>query len=291
VPADAGPARTWTVRDLLAWSRQWFDERGVDSPRLTGELLLAHVLSLQRIRLYTDIDRPLDKAELGRFRDLVRRRAAGEPTQYLIGYQEFYGRRFKVDARALIPRPETELIAERILRAFPKDQAARFADIGCGCGTLGLTLAAERPTANVVLTDISPDAVALARENAVLNDVAARVDVRVGDLTAPLGDDVFDAVVTNLPYVPDAERHTLPVHIREHEPPVALYGGPDGLDVYRRFVPAIARHVRPGGWLVFEHGAEHGDRTPALLDPAHWSSPTVEADLAGFDRFTWAIRR
>lgn len=290
--AEAGAAqKKWTIRELLAWSRDWFDERDVDSPRLTGELLLAHVLSVPRIRLYVDIDRPLEKTELARFKDLVQRRARGEPAQYLIGSQEFYGRPFKVDRRALIPRPETELVAERVLRAFDKASTARFADIGAGCGTLGLTLAAERPGATVVLTDVSPEAAALQRENAVLLNLAPRVDVRVGDLAKPLGEDLFDAVVTNLPYVPDGEKTTLPIHIREHEPALALFGGPDGLDIYRRFVPAIAKHLKPGGLLVMEHGAEHGDATPKLFDPDLWEKAVVEADLAGFDRFTWAVRR
>lgn len=283
--------RTWTVRDLLAWARPWFESKEIDSPRLTAELLLAHVLGLARIRLYVDFDRPLEKAELGAFRDLVQRRARGEPTQYLIGTQDFYGRTFKVDARALIPRPETELVAERALRHVAKDAEALMTDVGCGCGTLGLTLAAERPQSRVVLTDVSEEAAALARENAEKLKVSDRIEIRTGDLAEPLGDTLFDVVVTNLPYVPDGERHTLPLHIRGHEPHLALFGGPDGLDIYRRFVPAIARNVKPGGLVVLEHGAEHGDAAPALFDPSLWSEVKVERDLAGFDRFTWAIRR
>lgn len=290
---DAPPPspKTWTIRALLGWSRSWFEEKGVDSPRLTGEILLSFVLGCPRIKLYADFDRPLEKTELARFRELVVRRARGEPVQYVVGSQDFYGRTFKADRRALIPRPETELVAERVLRQFPKDALVRFADVGCGCGTLGLTLAAERPNARVVLTDVSAEAVQLARENAVLLGLAPRVELRVGDLATPLGDDLFDAVVANLPYVPDGEKQTLPLHIREHEPHLALFGGPDGLDLYRRFVPAIARHLKPGGLVVLEHGSEHGDLAPALFDAASWQTPKVEADLSGLDRFTWAIRR
>jgi release factor glutamine methyltransferase len=288
--ADA-VTKVWTIRDLLQWSRAWFDERGVDSARLTSELLLAHVLNCPRIKLYADFDRPLEKPELARYKELVQRRARGEPTQYVIGTTDFYGRTFKVDKRALIPRPETELVAERLLRAFPKDAAVRLADTGCGCGTLGLTLAAERPNAHVVLTDVSPDAAALAAENAENLRLSGRVEIRVGDLATPLGDELFDAVVANLPYVPDALRTTLPVHIRDHEPHLALFSGADGLDLYRRYVPAIARHLKPGGLLVVEHGEEHGESLPALFDPALWETPVVEKDLAGLTRFTWAVRR
>ncbi len=283
--------RTWTIRELLLWSRGFFAERNVDSPRLTAELLLSFVLGCPRIRLYADFDRPLDQAELARFKSLVLRRAAGEPAQYLVGRQDFYGRPFKVDPRALIPRPETELVAERVLREVPKGTAALLADVGCGCGTLGLTLAAERPDARVVLTDVSPDALQLARENAVLLDVAPRVEMRQGDLAAPLASGVFDAIVANLPYVPDGERATLPIHIVEHEPHLALFGGPDGLDLYRRFLPALPRHLRPGGLVVVEHGAEHGESAPALFDPNDWTQVTVEQDLAGLPRFTSAHRR
>ena len=284
-------AKVWTVRELLNWSKGWFDERGIDSPRLTGELLLAHVLNVARIRLYVDIDRPLDKTELSRYRELVQRRAKGEPTQYLIGTQEFYGRSFKVDRRALIPRPETELVAERALRSVGKTDSVRIADIGCGTGALGLTIAAERPTARVVRTDLSTDAVALARENAAQLKVSDRVEIREGDLTAPLGNEVFDVIVTNLPYVANGDREKLAIHIRDHEPATALFSGEDGLDHYRRFVPAVAKHIRPGGLLVMEHGEDQGAQTPALFDPTLWEKPVVESDLAGLPRFTWAVRR
>lgn len=286
-----GSPRIWTIRELLQWSRGFFDDREVDSARLTAELLLSHVLKVPRIKLYADFDRPLEKPELARYKELVQRRVRGEPTQYLIGSQDFYGRPFKVDARALIPRPETELLAERVLRHLPKDAAVRVADVGCGCGTLGLTVAAERPLAKIVLTDVSEGAAALCRENAVLLGLAPQVEVRLGDLATPLEGDRFDAVVTNLPYVPDRERTTLPLHIRAHEPHLALFGGPDGLDLYRRFIPAVAPMLAPGGLLACEHGAEHGDAMPLLFTPDLWEQPVVERDLAGFDRFTWAIRR
>ncbi len=287
----AAAAKVWTVRELLAWSRTWFEQKGVESPRLTAELLLAHVLEVARIRLYVDIERPLEKAELARYRELVQRRAKGEPVQYLVGGAEFYGRRFKVDPRALIPRPETELLVERALRHREASVPFRFLDVGCGSGIIGLTLAAERAEATGVLVDLSPDAAALARENAALLGVEGRVDVRVGDLLAPVTGESFDVVAANLPYIPEGEKDSLAVHIREHEPHLALFSGADGLDAYRRLVPDLAGVVSPGGLVVLEHHEAHGENLPALFLATEWRDVTSERDLAGLPRFTWAIRR
>jgi release factor glutamine methyltransferase len=287
----AAPAKVWTVRELLAWSRGWFEQKGVESPRLTAEILLAHVLDVQRIRLYVDIERPLEKDELARYRELLQRRAKGEPVQYLVGGAEFYGRRFAVDARALIPRPETELLVERVLRHRDASLPLRFLDVGCGSGAIGLTLAAERSNATGVLVDLSPDAAALARENAERLGVSERVDVRVGDLLAPVAGESFDAVVANLPYIPEGEKESLAVHIRDHEPHLALFSGSDGLDAYRRLVPELAAFVPSGGLAVLEHHEAHGEPLAALFPSSDWSDVTCERDLAGLPRFTWALRR
>ena len=176
----------WTVRRVLAWTAQHFEKRQVDSPRLTAEVLLAHVLKIGRVRLYVDLDRPLEKEELAAFKTLIARRTAGEPTQYLTGVREFYNRAFKVDPRVLIPRPETELLVEAALHALPKDGPARALDLCTGSGCIAVSLAAERPLAQVVAVDLSPDACALARENAEALKVSERVQVLEGDLYAPL---------------------------------------------------------------------------------------------------------
>ena len=153
----------WTIRRVLDWTRSHFEKQDVDAPRLTAELLLAHVLELDRVRLYTDIDRPLSKDELAGFRALIQRRSSGEPTQYLTGVKEFYGRKFAVDPRVLIPRPETELLVEAVLRELPKD--ARVIDLCTGSGCIAATLALERPDATVFAADISADACAVAKAN------------------------------------------------------------------------------------------------------------------------------
>ena len=168
----------WTVRRVLAWTRQHFEKRGVDAPRLASELLLAHLLGLDRVRLYTDLDRPLEKRELSAYRALIERRVAGEPVQYLTGKRDFYGRSFQVDARVLIPRPETELLVEAVLRALPTGGVPRLLDLATGSGCIAVTLSAERPEATVVATDIDSGACTVARANALAAGVGSRVDVR-----------------------------------------------------------------------------------------------------------------
>src|SRR6266545_660288 len=218
---------TWTPLKLLAWTQGYFARSGVDAPRLTAEVLLAHALGCDRVRLYLDFDKPLGPDELVRYRGLVKRRAEGEPTAYLTGVKDFYGRPFAVDRRALIPRPETEMLVEAALAALPEGGAAL--DLCTGSGCVGVTLALERPSARVVAGDVSPDALALARENA--ERLGARLELVQGDLYAPLPPEPrFDVVAANPPYVPSRE---LPGLARElaREPMLALDGGADGLAV------------------------------------------------------------
>ncbi len=274
----------WTVRRVLAWTSGHFEKLGLDSPRLTAELLLAHVLKTSRVRLYTDLDRPLEPGELAGYRALIARRAAGEPTSYLTGTREFYGRPFAVDPRVLVPRPETELLVEAVLQAVPKDRPVRLLDLCTGTGCVGVTLALERPLARVVATDLSPGATEVARANAAALGVAARVDARVGDLFEPVQDeDPFDAVVANPPYVPRSEIPTLSAEVRR-EPVQALDGGEDGLDVVRRIVAGAPRWLVPGGLLALEIGDGQGPAVQGLLQTAGYGSVRIERDLARHDR-------
>jgi release factor glutamine methyltransferase len=274
----------WTVRRVLGWTAQHFEKLGLDSPRLTAELLLAHVLGTSRVRLYTDLDRPLEPAELAAYRALIARRAAGEPTQYLTGRREFYGRPFAVDPRVLIPRPETELLVEAVMQAVPKDHALRILDLCTGTGCVGITLALERPAARVVATEISPGAAEVARANATALGAADRFEVRVGDLFAPVeGEAPFDVVVANPPYVPTAEMATLSAEVRK-EPAGALDGGDDGLDLIRRIVAGAPRCLVPGGLLALEIGDRQGPAVHSLLEGAGYGSVRIERDLARHDR-------
>ena len=256
----------------------------MDAPRLTAELLLAHALGCDRVRLYLDFDKPLGEAELGRYRELVRRRAGGEPTAYLTGRRDFLGHAIGVDARALVPRPETELLVEAALERLPPEGEALDLCTGSGCVAIALALA--RPGAHVTASDVSGSALALAAENVAR--LSARVELLQGDLFAavPAGRR-FDVVVANPPYVPSGE---LPGLARElsHEPALALDGGPDGLAVARRLVAEAPAWLRPGGSLLVEMHERHLEPLPALCRQAGLVEVEARRDLAGLPRFVVA---
>jgi release factor glutamine methyltransferase len=275
---------TWTPLKLLAWSQEWFAKKGVDSPRLTGELLLSHALRCDRVRLYLDFDKPLGETELGTFRELVRRRADGEPTAYILGRREFWGRPFLVTPDVLVPRPETELLVEAALAALP--EGGRALDLCTGSGAIGITLALERPGARVVATELSPAALDVARRNAAA--LGATLELVEGDLFAPLpAGERFDVVVSNPPYVPSGELPGLSREVRR-EPPMALDGGPDGLALLRRIVAEARRWLSPGGALILEMHESHAEPLPALCREAGFATAEARRDLAGLWRLVVA---
>jgi release factor glutamine methyltransferase len=274
----------WTPLKLIGWTQGFFAQKGVDAPRLTAELLLAHALSCDRVRLYLDFDKPLGDPELATYRDLVRRRADGEPTAYLVGKREFYGRTFRVDARVLVPRPETELVLEEALAALPG--GGRALDLCTGSGILGVSLALERPGASVVATDLSPDALVVARENASL--LGAAIDLRAGDLYAAVQpDERFHLIVSNPPYIPRGELDTLSREVRR-EPRLALDGGADGLDLIRKIVAGAPERLLPGGVLIVEMHESHVAILPSLCLAAGFERAEARKDLAGLPRYTVA---
>lgn len=281
-------SETWTPLRLLGWTQEFFAKKGVDAPRLTAELLLADALGCDRVRLYLDFDKPLGDAELAAFRELVRRRAEREPTAYLIGARDFYGRSFQVDARVLVPRPETELVLEAALAALPADAAGlRAVDLCTGSGALAISLALERPGAQVVATELSPEALAVARENAARLG-AATVTFLEGDLYASLApEEKFDVIVSNPPYVPRGELDTLPPEVLR-EPRLALDGGDDGLAISRRIVAGAPARLRPGGTLVLEMHESHVHDLPAICLQSGFERAEPHRDLAGLPRFVVA---
>jgi release factor glutamine methyltransferase len=275
----------WTPLRLIAWTQGFFAKGGVDAPRLTAEILLAHALSCDRVRLYLDFDKPLGAPELAAFRELVRRRAAGEPTAWLTGRRDFLGHRFRVDSRVLVPRPETELVVESALGLLPEGGAAL--DLCTGSGCIAISLSLGRPGARVTATEISPGALEVARENAAA--LGAGVELLEGDLYGPVPPDRrFDLVVSNPPYVPAGEIAGLSREVRR-EPRLALDGGPDGLDLTRRIVAGAPARLRPGGALVVEMHESHAVPLPALCLAAGFAEATVHRDLAALPR--WVVAR
>jgi release factor glutamine methyltransferase len=291
------PAQTWTVRTLLAWARGWLERRGVESPRLDAELILAHALGCDRVRLYVEHDKPLTPEELARVKPLLQRRAEREPVAYILGSKEFYGRAFAVGKGVFVPRPETELLVQQALEALdalagPQRLDAgglRVLDLCAGSGAVGVTLAAERAGLEVDLVELSADAAAFARSNAQAL-APGRARVLEGDLFAPLGpaEPRYDAVVANPPYVPAGDEARLQPEIAHHEPRQALYAGERGLDVLQSLIAAAPQWMRPGAFFGVE--LDPG-QPPAVLEmcrAAGFEAVRVVQDLARLDRFVTA---
>jgi release factor glutamine methyltransferase len=277
--------RLWTVRDLLKWTAERFARAGLASPRLDAEVLLAHALRCDRVALYVDLDRPLHDDERAPFRELVRRRLAREPVAYLVGAREFWSRPFRVDGRVLVPRPETETLVEHALALLPEGAPRRVWDVGTGSGCIAITLKLERPACEVLASDASAAALAVARENAAA--LGADVAFHEGDLLAALPADAppVDLIVANLPYVAEADRPALAPELG-FEPAVALYAADDGLALIARLArEAPARLVRPRGVLLLEIGASQAQAVEGRLAAAGFAGTiATRKDLAGQDR-------
>ena len=238
------------------------------------------------MELYVRFDHPIDDADLEPLRIALKKRGEGIPIQHLLGTVFFRNHEFKTDARGLIPRPETEELAEWLAKNVKLADGARILDMGCGSGVLGLSLAADFPKAEVTLADISPDALALAQENAEFTGLKAKFIE--SDLFSALPvEPPFDLIAANLPYVPDAE--DLAPEVR-HDPALALFGGADGMDVIRRFIPEAAKRLAAGGWVAMEIGHDQSIETEALLRDASFTDVLTLKDLSGIPRFPIAKR-
>jgi release factor glutamine methyltransferase len=259
-----------TVLEVLQSATGYLQKNGVESPRLSAEHLLASALGVRRLDLYLCFDRPVSESERAPLRDTVRRRASGIPLQHILGNWDFFGRTFQCDARALVPRPETELLAELVFEFFPdKEQKMQALDIGTGTGILALTMALERPNWEVTGSDISPDALSLAKENEVLlagTEASLRsVQWIQADLIPKEGK--WDVIVSNPPYIPSGEIPLLAREVR-HDPLLALDGGADGLGIYRRLLPAAFSGLNSGGTLFLEIGADQEHQVQEMMRDA-----------------------
>jgi release factor glutamine methyltransferase len=281
---------TWPVLRLLNWCRDFFAGKGIDTPRLDAEVLLAHVLGVDRVGLYLRFDQPLQENELAAVRELVRRRGRREPVAHLVGTKEFFGLTFRVDRRVLTPRPDTEALVEAALAGLPADAPLTICEIGLGSGCVTAALAVKRPAWRFAATELSADALALAAENLARHGVAERVTATLGDLFGDLAGP-FDAVVGNPPYLTTAELQKAMPEVAQYEPAAALDGGPDGLAVIRRLVAEAPERLRPGGLLALECGAGQAAAVAALFDETgRYQLVAIHKDLAGIDRVAAARR-
>jgi len=282
--------QVWTILGVLQWTEKRFSERGIGSPRLDAQLLLAEVLGKDRVYLYTHFDQPLEAEELTKYRGLIQRRLGGEPVAYLVGKKEFRSLELAVDARVLVPRPDTEATVEVVLAALPAEGTARVVDIGTGSGAIALALKKERPELEVVAVDRSPEAAAVARGNAERLGLA--VEVVEGDLLAPVAErGPFAVIVSNPPYIPSAEIAGLAPEVRK-EPMAALDGGADGLVVIRRLVKDAPALLSEHGALVMEVGAGQAPAVVALFAAdGRWEAAMVTKDLAGIERVVAARKK
>ncbi|MGI8889917.1 MAG: peptide chain release factor N(5)-glutamine methyltransferase [Chthoniobacterales bacterium] len=274
-----------TVLEVLQSTTAYFEKRAIESPRLSAEHLVAHSLGKKRIELYLEFEHPLSEPELAPLRDLVRRRGQGEPLQHLLGTVEFGDHVFVSDKRALIPRPETEQLVEYLCELTWPAQP-RMLDVGTGSGVIALSLAARFPQAEVYAVDLSEEALALALENRDRLQIPEQVHFLKGHLLDPV-EGSFHLIVANLPYIAASEARKLAPEV-QHDPAVALYGGPQGDELIRELITRAPFHLEASGMLALEIGHDQADELSAFLAAQNYHDITVKKDYAGTSRFLFA---
>ncbi|KAA3619287.1 MAG: peptide chain release factor N(5)-glutamine methyltransferase [Calditrichaeota bacterium] len=284
--------KSWTVIKLLSWSTEFLKNKGVENPRLCVEWLLCEVLKFDRVQLYLHFDRPLVLDELASFKKLLLRRADREPLQYILGFTEFYSLKFFVKKGVLIPRPETELLVEKTLALCSDiDGEIRVLDIGAGSGNISIALAKNNPQIRVTAVDISPEAIAVARENAAYHEVLDKIEFIQGDI----GDNSFvgqliqpfDIIVSNPPYIANSEKPDLEPEVVNFEPEIALFCE-DSLKFYKIIAQLTERVLKKSGHLICEIGSEQGEQVTGIFTIQTFQDVTVVPDLTGRNRFVYA---
>lgn len=280
-----------TVLEIIKKTTDFFAAKGIESPRLNAELLIGHALQRKRMQLYLEFERPLAEAELELIRPLVRRRAQHEPVQYILGETEFLGLKLKVDRRALIPRPETELLVENVRAAWGGAATpARILDLGTGSGAIALALAQVFPESQVTATDRSADALTLARENAERSGLSARVQFLQADWFEGLPAGPYDVIVANPPYLTAEETAQTALEVRGFEPISALTAADAGLADLKRIVAGAPAYLAAGGLLALETGIAQRDALIEAARAAGFSPIEIKRDLTDRDRFMFARR-
>ena len=287
-----------TISEALKSTTEFFWKKDIESPRVEAEILLGHILNLKRTQLYLDSQRVLSSKEEERLRHLIKERLKGKPLQYIFGETEFFGLKFKVDSRALIPRPETEILVSMVLEYFKREKREsdhlKIIDVGTGAGNIAITLASHLKNGFVYATDISSNALSLAQENAEINKVRDRIEFLCGDLFASLEgknlEQKIDAVVSNPPYVQKEEKEILPKEVRDFEPGVALFAEEE---LYQRLINQSALFLKKGeGILVLETGYGQAQKVKNIIQvKGEFASIEIIKDLAGIERVVFVIKR
>ncbi len=288
-----------TVLEALNRATHRLTDHQIENPRLNAELLLVQSMGVSREELYADLHRPVKESEREKFERSIERRISGEPLQYILGHQEFWSIDFKVNPRVLIPRPDTELLVEQalcVLSQRPSRGKAFVLEIGTGSGAIAISLAHELEEICVLATDISWEALLLAGENARGAGVESRVQFIVGDLFGPIpvspGHEPFELILSNPPYISRQAIEALAKEVRDYEPRIALDGGPEGMDFYRRIIGEAPAYLRKGGWILLEVGQNQGQRVSELIDEnGFFSTPELVRDLSGIQRVVKAQRK
>ncbi len=285
---------TWTIQKLLNWIVKYFENKNIDAPRLSAELLLSTVLGMKRIELYTQFDKAVAKSHLDKLHELVERAGKQEPLAYIIGKTEFYSMEFKITPDCLIPRPETELLVERAIDFLRKRTGKQLVcDLCTGSGCIAVAIAKNFPNADITATDVSDAALKVASENVEFHKLKERVKLLCGDLFDPIvpqmDESKFDLIVCNPPYVSTPEYQTLDENVRYFEPKLALVGGNDGLDIYRRIVERAGDFLKADGALMLEIGYSQGKLVSELLQQSNlFRKISVEKDFHNNDRIVIA---
>jgi release factor glutamine methyltransferase len=274
-----------TVLGVLQSTTAYFKKRGIENPRLNAEHVLAHALGRTRMELYLEFERTLGEGDLVPLRKLVQRRGEGEPLQHLLGTVEFCGETFLCDKRALVPRPETEQLVE-LVESRVENRESRIVDVGTGSGVIALSLAKKFPEAQIFAVDVSEDALALTRENAIRLGLSGRVELRKSDLLENL-DERFDLIIANLPYIATRDRHTLSREVLR-DPEVALFAGARGDELVRELIEQAPGRLRPGGLLALEIGIGQSQGLLSALAEKNYRDIYSKNDYSGVIRFLFA---
>lgn len=286
---------TWTSKSFLEWSAERLAQAGIDSPRLESEVLLAKSLRSSREDLYRNPDRELGEAEMVLSKSFVERRFLREPVAYITGRREFWGLEFQVTPDVLVPRWETEILIEKFLQWVPSEsfsEPIKILDLGTGSGNIAISVARELPESLVTAVDISPPAIAIAKANAWVHEVAGQVHFVEGDMFACQFETSFHAILSNPPYIEEDQRDSLMPDVRDYEPEQALFGGPDGLACYRRILPLASRHLKENGVLFLEIGnSQVGDVLNLIETHGGYHEPEVTLDYMGMERVVSARKK